>query len=51
MSRNRPQGWVRTDLECDETSKAGHELSGYENSMGTKRLVTIAVGQNMQMYH
>ena len=36
LGTNRPESWVGG---C-ETSEPGHESSGYERSMGTKRLVS-----------
>ena len=48
LGTNRPESWVRIDQRVGyelieggcETSEPGHESSGYERSMGTKRLIS-----------
>ena len=45
LGTNRPEGWVRTDRNSPASTESGYETfepeyesSGYETSMGTRRL-------------
>ena len=40
LGTNRPESWSELIEGGCETSEPGHESSGYERSMGTKRLIS-----------